>query len=403
MAVKLNSTGGGSVTLDSPSTASNYTVTLPSAAGTLATTTGTGSVFTNPTINGFTGDTSAITIGTTQFVKDTSGNIGIGTASPGQKVEIAVASGFGALQVSNTSDSNRGGRLVATGSAASGNFAVNSTSSGYSLTFGIDSVEKMRLDSSGNLGIGASPTAKLTVSDGDLRLTQTVGGDASGVNSYSLYFKTPSGDLAQLFATSEGGGGPSGFGGALRFYTKTNNSTLSERARITSSGEFLIGSTNTLGSCKASVLFTNGTNNGFAVYDTASSGTANMVLFYRGGSQVGSIASTSSTTAFNPTSDISLKENIKPITNGLERVAKLKPVDYNWKSDGVLDNGFIAQDLLATEEFAHRCNAIETKENGTKIYGVDYMKFVAVLAAAIQELSAQNNALEARLAQLEAK
>lgn len=65
MAVKLNSTGGGSVTLDSPSTASNYTVTLPSAAGTLATTTGTGSVFTNPTINGFTGDTSAITIGTT--------------------------------------------------------------------------------------------------------------------------------------------------------------------------------------------------------------------------------------------------------------------------------------------------------------------------------------------------
>ena len=89
MAVKLNSTGGGSVTLDSPSTASNYTVTLPSAAGTLATTTGTGSVFTNPTINGFTGDTSAITIGTTQFVKDTSGNVGIGTATPATKLTVA--------------------------------------------------------------------------------------------------------------------------------------------------------------------------------------------------------------------------------------------------------------------------------------------------------------------------
>jgi len=80
MAVKLNSTGGGSVTLDSPSTASNYTVTLPSAAGTLATTTGSlasptitgtvagGATYTSPTLTG-----ASITAANSNTVEATSG------------------------------------------------------------------------------------------------------------------------------------------------------------------------------------------------------------------------------------------------------------------------------------------------------------------------------------------
>ena len=80
MAVKLNSTGGGSVTLDSPSTASNYTVTLPSAAGTLATTSGSlasptitgtvagGATYTSPTLTG-----ASITAANSNTVEATSG------------------------------------------------------------------------------------------------------------------------------------------------------------------------------------------------------------------------------------------------------------------------------------------------------------------------------------------
>ena len=80
MSVKLNSTGGGSVTLDSPSTASNYTITLPSAAGTLATTTGTlasptitgtvagGATYTSPTLTG-----ASITAANSNTVEATSG------------------------------------------------------------------------------------------------------------------------------------------------------------------------------------------------------------------------------------------------------------------------------------------------------------------------------------------
>jgi hypothetical protein len=80
MPLKLNSSGGGSVTLDTPTTALAYTVTLPTSTSTLATTNGT---LTNPTINGFTGDTSVINVGSGQFYKDASGNVGIGTTSTG--------------------------------------------------------------------------------------------------------------------------------------------------------------------------------------------------------------------------------------------------------------------------------------------------------------------------------
>ena len=44
MPLKLNSSGGGSVTLDVPSTASNFTATIPANTGTVVTTGSTGVV-----------------------------------------------------------------------------------------------------------------------------------------------------------------------------------------------------------------------------------------------------------------------------------------------------------------------------------------------------------------------
>lgn len=64
MAVKLNSTGGGSVTLDTPSTASNYTVTLPAATSTLIDTTST-QTLTNKTLTAAGSNTIEATSGPT--------------------------------------------------------------------------------------------------------------------------------------------------------------------------------------------------------------------------------------------------------------------------------------------------------------------------------------------------
>ena len=64
MSLKLNSSGGGSVTLSEPVTANNTTLTLPDSTGTLATTDGANTTFTSITDSGnltFTGTGNRIT------------------------------------------------------------------------------------------------------------------------------------------------------------------------------------------------------------------------------------------------------------------------------------------------------------------------------------------------------
>ena len=145
MPVAIKSTGGGSVTLTAPSTASDLTLTLPSATGTVATTTGT---LTNPTINGFTGDTSVINVGSGQIYKDTSGNVGIGTSSP------TAISNYTSLCVNNATtggivDLMQGGayKLRLIGTASAGQIE---TASSLPIVFAPAGTERARIDASGN-------------------------------------------------------------------------------------------------------------------------------------------------------------------------------------------------------------------------------------------------------------
>jgi hypothetical protein len=62
MPVKLNSSGGGSVTVDVPSTASTYTATLPAATGTVVVSTAVSASTTNTVTNKI-----AINIGGTTY------------------------------------------------------------------------------------------------------------------------------------------------------------------------------------------------------------------------------------------------------------------------------------------------------------------------------------------------
>jgi hypothetical protein len=80
------------------------------------------------------------------------------------------------------------------------------------------------------------------------------------------------------------------------------------------------------------------------------SGTPKLISFQRpDGTEIGNVAQTSSTSvAFNTSSDSTLKKNIRPTHYTLDTLMKIKVVDFNWKCDpdnGKLMNGFIAQDL----------------------------------------------------------
>ena len=178
----------------------------------------------------------------------------------------------------------------------------------------------------------------------------------------------------------------------------------SERMRIDSSGNLLVGGTTQRNAAKQTIEFTTG-NNGLALYCVANTNAVDFVNFYaNSGNLCGSISrvGTTSAVAYNVSSDYRLKHDIKPMELGLETIEKLKPVTYKWNEDNSFGEGFIAHELQEIIPFAVNGTKDAVNENGSiKTQGVDYSKIVVHLVKAIQELSAKNDALEARLAKLE--
>jgi len=97
------------------------------------------------------------------------GLVGIGTTSVNHKLDVWGATGT-TFNMANTDDVGRGGKLTFISSSAAGRqFYVGTNSSIYNLVFGIDSIEKMRLDINGNLGIGTTSPAYLLDVSGSSR------------------------------------------------------------------------------------------------------------------------------------------------------------------------------------------------------------------------------------------
>jgi len=103
-------------------------------------------------------------------------------------------------------------------------------------------------------------------------------------------------------------------------------------------------------------------------------------------------------------SDIRHKKNIQSFGNNtLEIVGKLRPVSYEWKNP--LDNGmqgvqfgFIAQEV---EEILP--SVVLTEDNDERTKALKYSEFIPVLVKAIQELKTENETLKARIEKLEDK
>ena len=104
-------------------------------------------------------------------------------------------------------------------------------------------------------------------------------------------------------------------------------------------------------------------------------------------------------------SDARIKDDIVPLTSGLDVVAKLKPVQFrykeSWSKDTSVQPGFIAQDLQAALADQPYVDGVVLQ--GPEYMSVAYQALIPLLTKALQELKADNEALKARVATLENK
>ena len=259
------------------------------------------------------------------------------------------------------------------------------------------------VDSSGNVWIGtSSPTEKL-VTDGNIFAST---GDGGG-----YFLEGSSGILRQ---------GVTGMG---------FNTNGSERMRIDSSGNVHLNTPVTA----------DPSNNGWTYYVEADSNnswvkqsvtvntTATQIEFMNGNGVVGKITTAGSATAYGTSSDYRLKTDAQPMTGASARIQALKPVNFEWISDGNRVDGFIAhevqavipeavtgtKDAMRDEEYEVTpavldddgnvvTEAVISTRSVPDYQGIDQSKIVPLLTAALQEALTKIDDMETRLAALEA-
>jgi hypothetical protein len=166
-----------------------------------------------------------------------------------------------------------------------------------------------------------------------------------------------------------------------------------ERARITSGGDLLVGTTSDLGGLGGKVQISSGASRGLVQSINANT---RLQEYLVSGSTVGFISTDGTNTTYSTSSDYRLKNTIAPMTGALAKVALLKPCTYKWNADGSDGEGFIAHELA---EVVPQCvtgekDAVDA-EGKPQYQGIDTSFLVATLTAAIQELKAEFDAYKA--------
>ena len=303
---------------------------------------------------------------------DSSGNVGIGTTSPNGKLDIT-GSGNTDIYLNTGNNSGDNNRLFF-GDTADIDVGYLSYDHGTNtMSFGVNTAERMRIDTNGNLGIGTTANANTRVYVRTALATDVAYLADNSTNS-GFKVKFNSGSTAIL----------NDFNAPLLLGT---NDT--ERMRIDSSGNLLVG-------CSA---VPSGSTPGFAVRDLNngwihtsydSTGVRSHHIFYNPNGVVGTIQTSGSSTLYNTSSDQRLKDNIVDAPAG--NIDAIRVRSFDWKADGSHQTyGMVAQELVDVAP-----EAVSQGETEDDMWGVDYSKLVPMMIKEIQELKAKVTALEAR-------
>jgi hypothetical protein len=213
--------------------------------------------------------------------------------------------------------------------------------------------------------------------------------------------------------------------GRLLFKTASSAGAMTERMRINSSGNVILGSnTSTTANNVLNLWSPTSTLNGIYMQK---SGQVEVQIGFKASTNTDFFIGTGSSTmgtngvylantgnSWISVSDVRQKDIIEPIENGLTKVSSIRAVigKYKHDADGVRRSFLIAQDVQAVFP-----EAVKVQEDEEALLGLSYTDVIPLLVASIKELKAINdtqaetltqkteaiNALTARVVALEAK
>jgi hypothetical protein len=321
---------------------------------------------------------------------DTSGNVGIGTSSTGS-ARLNVNGGTGTSQtrfeVSTTEVQE-----VATNAAQSA--YANRLADAAQHIWKITGTERMRIDSSGNVGIGtSSPAANIKLAvNGTIQI-----GTGTTSSAGCIFSNANFGMLFQALQASPG----------LADFIWLNSAST-ERMRIDSSGNLLVGTTDAWFSRKAVVDGTEGVAGivsavgsfPISAINQATSGDNTFQGFWTEAKASPSLRGTinynrtAGLVAYNVTSDYRAKDIISPVLNSGEVIDSVPVYMGKMKDATQARPMFIAHE---TPDYAHTGEKDAVDKDGNPVYQqMDASSLVPVLWAEIQSL-------RKRVAQLESK
>jgi len=396
-----------------------------------------------------TGGTGIVNIGSGQVYKDASGNVGIGTSSPGTKLELNDGSYY--MRFAPAAE----GSILVNGATG---LTLNSSAASTSIRFRIAGDERLRIDASGNLGLGrptnpnyrmiirgqgtTSATAGLVVENSvgtEYFYLNDAGNLGIGTSSPGAKLHVDSGAssvIAILNSTNANGGYITGRSSGVAVWDlgtayqafNTGTSTdvglttrsgflgfgtvSTERMRLDALGNLLVGTTNanakiTVYGVQANrtlLVRTNSStatdvpltawndatagNNVFVDFGTEATYTVRGYIDYnRAGGLV----------RYNTTSDYRAKDIIGPVQNPGATIDALKVYEGVMKGATQSRPMLIAHEAQAHAPYAVSGTKDDVNEDGTPKYQqIDVSSLVPLLLAEIQSLRKRLAALEAK-------
>jgi hypothetical protein len=246
-----------------------------------------------------------------------------------------------------------------------------------------------------NIGLGSGALEALTTGNQNVALGRNALSDVTtGIDNVAI------GDSAANSITT--GNNSIGIGrAALNAATGGSNVAIGRSASL----NLTTGTSNTVVGHQAGDTSTTGSNNivlGNGA-TTLAAGTSNSVTL--GNSSITSLRC--QVTTISSLSDERDKKDIADTQFGMNLIEQLRPVDFTWARrdgsyEGMTDVGFISQELIEVEDSFDAADRLRLtlRENPDSLEATPG-RLIPVIVKALQELSAENASLKARLEALE--